>query len=70
MIQGEVAELLHGDDDLDPALIGLHDREGQLVPGRVCIVALAHAQLAALAGGAHAVDPAQFLNAGGIEGDA
>ena len=36
------------------AVSGLPDGEGQLAPGRVCIVALEHAQLAALAGGAHA----------------
>ena len=70
MIEGEVAELLHGDDDLDPAVIGLHDRERQFLPGRVGIVALEHAQLAALAGGPDAIDPAQLLDAGGVEGDA
>ena len=45
------------------------DGERQLLPGRVGIVALAHAQLAALARRAHALDPAQCLDARGVERD-
>ena len=69
VIEGEVAERLHGDDDLDRAVIGLPDGERQLLPGRLGIVALEHAQLAALAGGAHALDAAQLLDARGVERD-
>ena len=60
--EGEVAERLHGDDDLDRAVIGLPDGERQLLPGRLGIVTLEHAQLAALTGGADAIDAAQRLD--------